>query len=118
VETAATAELRSEQPLGKAIVAFARRQGHNIIEPATFSYTPGRGISTDTGDATILVGNQGWMADNEIDISAASPQTNEAGTEIFVARGGRLLGSLIVADTTEAKRRSTHCTARESERFC
>ena len=104
METAATAELRSEQPLGKAIVAFARRQGHNIIEPATFSYTPGRGISTDTGDATILVGNQGWMADNEIDISAASPQTNEAGTEIFVARGGRLLGSLIVADTTEAKR--------------
>jgi len=104
VETAATAELRSEQPLGKAIVAFARRQGHNILEPATFSYTPGRGISTDTGDATILVGNQGWMADNEIDISAASPQTNEAGTEIFVARGGRLLGSLIVADTTEAKR--------------
>jgi Cd2+/Zn2+-exporting ATPase/Cu+-exporting ATPase len=106
VDAGATAELRSEHPLGKAIVAFAQKGGHNITEPVTFSYTPGRGISTDTGDGTILVGNQAWMADNRIDISAASLQTNEAGTDIFIARGGRLLGSLIVADTVrpEAKR--------------
>jgi Cd2+/Zn2+-exporting ATPase/Cu+-exporting ATPase len=106
VEAAATAELRSEHPLGKAIVTFARAQERNIVEPATFSYTPGRGISTNTADAaTILVGNQAWMLDNGINLPVASSQTNEAGSEIFVARAGRLLGSIIVADTVrpEAK---------------
>jgi Cd2+/Zn2+-exporting ATPase/Cu+-exporting ATPase len=32
VDAAATAELRSEHPLGKAIAAFARRQGRNVID--------------------------------------------------------------------------------------
>jgi len=46
------------------------------------------------------------MVDNAIDIPAISRPANVAGTEIFVARGGRLLGSIIVADTVrpEAKR--------------
>jgi Cd2+/Zn2+-exporting ATPase/Cu+-exporting ATPase len=106
LEAAATAELRSEHPLGKAIVAFARRQGRNVVEPTTFSYTPGRGISARVAERTILVGNQAWMVENGIDISAAAPQAYEAGSEIFVARDGRLLGSIIVADTVrpEAKR--------------
>jgi Cd2+/Zn2+-exporting ATPase/Cu+-exporting ATPase len=106
LEAASTAELRSEHPLGKAIVAFARKQGRNVIEPTTFSYTPGRGISAGAAERTILVGNQAWMVENGIDISAAAPQAYEVGSEIFVARDGRLLGSIIVADTVrpEAKR--------------
>ena len=106
LDAAATAELRSEHPLGKAIVAYARKQGRDIVEPTSFAYTPGRGIATKLADATILVGNQAWMADNGIDIPVTSHQTTEAGSEIFVARGGSLLGSIIVADTVrpEAKR--------------
>ena len=106
LDAAATAELRSEHPLGKAIIAFARGQGRNIIEPTTFSYTPGRGISTNVGDATVLVGNQAWMTDNGIKARPASPQTNDTGSEVFVARDGHLLGTIIVADTVrpEAKR--------------
>jgi P-type E1-E2 ATPase len=63
LDAAATAELRSEHPLGKAIVAYARSQGRNVIEPTSFAYTPGRGITTKVADATILVGNQAWMAE-------------------------------------------------------
>src|SRR5882757_985167 len=33
LDAAATAELRSEHPLGKAIVAYARSQGRNVAEP-------------------------------------------------------------------------------------
>jgi heavy metal translocating P-type ATPase len=106
LDAAVTAELRSEHPLGKAIVAFARGRGRNIIEPTTFSYTPGRGISTNVGDATILVGNQAWMIANGVKARPASPQTNDTGSEVFVARDGHLLGAIIVADTVrpEAKR--------------
>jgi len=107
LDAAATAELRSEHPLGKAIVAHARKQGRDAIEPLSFAYTPGRGITAKTADATILVGSQAWMADNGISVPAAtSGHFGLAGSEVFVARDGRLLGSIAVADTVrpEAKR--------------
>src|ERR1700731_663950 len=45
LDAAASAELRSEHPLGKAIVAYVRGLGHPILEPERFDYTPGRGIT-------------------------------------------------------------------------
>jgi P-type E1-E2 ATPase len=63
-------------------------------------------ITTKVATSTILVGNQAWMADNRIDTSIALGQSTEAGSEVLVARDGRLLGSIAVADTvrSEAKR--------------
>lgn len=106
LDAAATAELRSEHPLGKAIVAHARKQGRDVTEPSSFAYTPGRGIATKLTEATILVGNQAWMADNGIVVQQGSDQNSLAGSEVYVARDGRLLGSIAVADTVrpEAKR--------------
>jgi Cd2+/Zn2+-exporting ATPase/Cu+-exporting ATPase len=106
LDAAATAELRSEHPLGKAIVAYARQQRLHIAEPASFAYSPGRGISTKAADGTILVGNQAWMADNGVDVSAELRLGTEAGSDVFVARDGRLLGSIAVADSIrpESKR--------------
>jgi Cd2+/Zn2+-exporting ATPase/Cu+-exporting ATPase len=105
LQIAAAAELRSEHLLGKAIVAHARAKGLNIAEPANFAYTPGRGIATTIADAAILVGNATWMADNGISLPTVSHDAG-AGSQIFVARKGRLLGSIVVADTirAEAKR--------------
>src|SRR6202045_387219 len=55
IEAAASAEVRSEHPLGQAIVTYARAQGRTILEPERFDYTPGRGITAVVGGATILV---------------------------------------------------------------
>ena len=106
LDAAAAAELRSEHPLGKAIVGFARKQGRPIVEPSSFAYTPGRGIVTQVGGTTVRVGNQAWMADNGISGPALSPYSADTGSEIFVAREQHLLGSISVADTIrpEAKR--------------
>jgi P-type Cu+ transporter len=106
LDAAFTAELRSEHPLGKAIVAYARSKGRDLIEPTSFAYTPGRGITTKAANATILVGNPAWMAENAISVPAASGQNVATGSEVFIARDGRLLGSIVVADTIrpEAKR--------------
>ncbi|MFI4865517.1 MAG: heavy metal translocating P-type ATPase [Steroidobacterales bacterium] len=106
LDAAAAAELRSEHPLGKAIVRFARKQGRPIVEPTSFAYTPGRGIVTQVGGTTIRVGNQAWMADNGISVTALSAHSADTGSEIFVAREQHLLGSITVADTVrpEAKR--------------
>ncbi len=106
LDAAATAEVRSEHPLGKTIVAYARKQGRNVIEPSSFAYTPGRGITAKSADAIILVGNQAWMAENGVGVPDASGQDVSSGPDVLVARDGRLLGAIAVADTVrpEAKR--------------
>jgi Cd2+/Zn2+-exporting ATPase/Cu+-exporting ATPase len=106
LEAAASAEVRSEHPLGQAIVTYARAQGRTILEPERFDYTPGRGITAVVGGATILVGNRVLMTDRNVAVPANRPAGVEAASEIFVARDGRLLGAIAVADTVrpEAKR--------------
>ncbi len=99
VAAAAAAELRSEHPLGKAIVAYARKTGCKVVEPAAFTYTPGRGITAKLDRQIIVVGSQVWMADNGIAAPTTCGQEAEAGAEVLVARDGILLGSIIVADT-------------------
>ena len=56
LDTAASAELRSEHPLGKTIVAYARALGRALREPERFGYTPGRGIDA-VGGELVLIGN-------------------------------------------------------------
>jgi heavy metal translocating P-type ATPase len=106
--TAAAAELRSEHPLGKAIVAHARRRKYELSEPTSFAYTPGRGILANVAGHDVLVGNQLWLSDNGIDVQASGPEA-EAGAQVFVGQDGSLLGSIIVADTIrpEAQRAIT-----------
>lgn len=98
LDAAASAELRSEHPLGKAIVTYARSRERKIVEPTSFAYTPGRGIATRIAESTVLVGNRAWMAGNGIGVPAGGQEV-AAGSEVFAARDGRLLGSIAVADT-------------------
>ncbi len=105
LDAAATAEVRSEHPLGKALLAYARHQGRTVVEPASFSYTPGRGIKAGAVEGTILVGNRAWMDENGVALPPSFEGGSGAGTEIFVAREGLLLGRIVMGDTVrpEAK---------------
>jgi heavy metal translocating P-type ATPase len=106
LDAAAAAELRSEHPLGKAIVAHAQSKGRSVTEPEHFAYTPGRGIIAQIGGSTVLVGNMLWMKEKRIAVPASLSHGVEAASEIYVARNGVLLGAIAVADTVrpEAKR--------------
>lgn len=106
LDAAAAAELRSEHPLGRAMVAHAQAQGRAVAEPERFAYTPGRGISALVGGATVLVGNKAWMHDNGVAVPPVLDHGVEAASEVLVARNGQLLGAVAVADIVrpEAKR--------------
>jgi heavy metal translocating P-type ATPase len=107
LDAAASAELRSEHPLGQAIVAHARARGRPAIEPDHFAYTPGRGIAAEIAGTTVLVGNQAWMADRGIVTECGAGSGGApAASEILVARDGHLLGGIAVADSVrpEAQR--------------
>jgi Cu+-exporting ATPase len=105
IEVAASAELRSEHPLGKAIVARAVARQRFIQEPDRFDYTPGLGITASVGGATVLVGNRALMSKSGVEVQKDPASNSNAASEVFVARNGRLLGAIVVADTirTEAR---------------
>ena len=105
LDAAASAELRSEHPLGRAIVAYARAQGRSIREPERFDYTPGRGISALVDGTTILVGNRALLIERGVAVPRSFASQEEAASEILVARDDRLLGAIVVADSVrpEAK---------------
>ena len=105
LDAAAAAELRSEHPLGRAIVAFARSRGRSLVEPKHFAYTPGRGITATFAGTTILVGNRVLLFEQGVELPAA-PGGVDVGTEIYVARDGKALGGISIADRVrpEAKR--------------
>ncbi len=92
---AASAELRSEHPLGKTIVAAAAACGARAEEPQRFAYTPGRGIAAQCAGARIVVGNRAWLDENGIAGAGGEPA---AGAEILVARDGRYLGAILISD--------------------
>jgi len=65
------------------------------------------------GGAAILVGNRALMMDRAVAVPATLAVGLEAASEIFVARDGRLLGAITVADTVRPEaRRAVEALAR------
>lgn len=102
---AASAELRSEHPLGRAIISHAKSQEITPVEPTQFGYTPGRGIEALVDGAATLVGNQALLRDHGIELSKAMLANRPDVSELFVARDGRLLGAVSIADRVRPEAR-------------
>src|SRR5438552_711513 len=99
LDTAASAVLRSEHPLGKTIVAHARALGRTPTEPERFGYTPGRGINAVLSGELVLVGNQALLRDYGISVPDDLRERQPETSAVFVARCGQLLGAIVIADT-------------------
>ena len=102
---AAGAELRSEHPLGRAVVrGFRADLARPIPEPEDFQMLPGRGVSARLGGRTVLAGSPALLAEQDIALSpearaAAQVYLDEGCTVIYVASGGVLSGFLALSDT-------------------
>lgn len=106
LDVAASAELRSEHPLGRSIVTYARASGRTITEPENFNYTPGRGIVATVGGDRVLVGNLSLMRDHGIAVSEGMLDHHPEASEIYVSKGQRLLGAIAVADRVRPEARN------------
>jgi Cd2+/Zn2+-exporting ATPase/Cu+-exporting ATPase len=110
LDVAAAAELRSEHPLGKTIVAYARALERAPREPERFGYAPGRGIDAIVDGAQVLVGNVALMRDHGIALPADLLADHPGASEVLVARAGILLGAIVIADSVRPEARQAITT--------
>ena len=96
VALAAGAELFSEHPLGRAIVAEAARRGLTPAEPESFDYVPGRGLQAQVGGHLVRVGAAGHVP--------GSPEADDGGTAtvVHVARDEEYAGAIRLADAVRS----------------
>jgi heavy metal translocating P-type ATPase len=104
LESAAIAERNSEHPFATAIVMKASRVGVPVGVPERFVYAPGKGVVAALRGEEIIVGSGGFLSEHRVAL-ASRPLDNDNAAEILVARSGRLLGTLEIADVVrpEAK---------------
>jgi len=96
IEAAVTAESRSEHPVAKAILKKASDLGIVSEEPERFDYAPGKGVVAARRGMDIIVGNRLFLEEHRIALPVGA--TSQTDSEIFVAREGQFLGTLVVAD--------------------
>ncbi|MCB2292782.1 cation-translocating P-type ATPase [Clostridium algoriphilum] len=100
-----SAELRSEHPLGKAIVSHFRNISNiTLKEPQQFTMIAGRGVKAMISGDIIFAGNTPLLTENFVTISQsmiddASKYINDGCTIIYVAINGSEAGFLALSDT-------------------
>jgi heavy metal translocating P-type ATPase len=95
----ASAELRSEHPLGKTLVRHARTQGITPIEPERFRYAPGLGVTATVDGEHILVGNEALLRTHGVVLPDHPHAEQPDAANIWFARAGRWMGTAVVADS-------------------
>lgn len=102
---AASAEARSEHPLGKAIVRCCREElGRELPEADQFQMLPGLGVSAMVSGQHLLVGNPELLAQSHVSlppacIEAARSWLDSGSTVIYLALDGQAAGFLALSDT-------------------
>jgi heavy metal translocating P-type ATPase len=96
LRTAATAESRSEHPVAKAILKKAIERGIAFESSGRFESTPGKGVSAICEGEEVLVGSANFLAERGVLLSHRDGQSTDS--EVLVARRGKFLGMLAVAD--------------------
>ncbi len=98
---AASAESRSEHPLGKAVVSRAAEEGIGLSAPDDFTMVPGRGVCAVVGGRKVLCGNAEFMDENSVEIEESTGiggLRNAGKAVILVAIGGRFAGAMGLSD--------------------
>jgi heavy metal translocating P-type ATPase len=113
LELAASAELQSEHPLGKAIVSgYRQRTGHTPKDADTFDLLPGQGIIAVVEGKTILAGNDALFSNQKVPIlnnlKVAALKTKADGcTIIYLAAEGKAIGFIALSDTLRQDAKAT-----------
>lgn len=99
----ASAEAKSEHPLGKAVVAFADKQGIELKESTAFQMQSGKGICAEVSGMKLYCGNEKFIRQNGITIAASVTDELEklrmqGKVSIIIADANSCIGLLAFSD--------------------
>ncbi|MBQ7383787.1 MAG: cation-translocating P-type ATPase [Clostridia bacterium] len=100
---AASAEAKSEHPLGRAIVTFARERETEILESESFKMNVGRGVCAEIDRESVICGSESYLAEMGVELRDDSKKTllalrEQGKASVLVARGGVCIGVLALSD--------------------
>jgi len=102
LRTAAMAEGYSDHPIAVSVRRNAQEKGviPTLLETQAYKETAGRGVSVNTPEGEILVGNRKMMTESLV---ADVPDPVTAGTLLFVAINNQFAGYFEIADETKSE---------------
>lgn len=108
---AASAEAKSEHPLGKAIVAHARAKGLSLQESSRFSMAAGRGVYAEVAGRRLLCGSERFLEANgatvgETACTALEKLRSQGKASILVAQEEKCVGVIALSDVIRPEARS------------
>ncbi|MDE5558186.1 MAG: HAD-IC family P-type ATPase, partial [Ruminococcus sp.] len=99
----ASAESKSEHPLGKAITQYAKDKNINLSDCVNFRMTAGKGIYAEIDGHKIFCGNERYLNENGVDFSTKKSEIiaqfrNEGKASVLVAENGTVIGIIALSD--------------------
>lgn len=115
----ASAELRSEHPLGRAVVRCARAEGIALREPSMFEMKPGLGVVAEIDGEHVAVGNAALMSESGLSVAlweceSLASHRGAGDTIAYIAVDGKAAGAVALSDTVRRESRRTVRQVRES----
>ncbi|MEE4310322.1 MAG: heavy metal translocating P-type ATPase [candidate division KSB1 bacterium] len=105
ISLAAAVEKRSEHPLSEAVMSAAGARNLKIERVEGFRAVAGKGARAFVGGKEVLVGNQAFMRENNIDLDPArdisASIASDGKTPLHIAVKGRLSGMIAVSDSVK-----------------
>jgi Cu2+-exporting ATPase len=99
-----TIESASDHPLAQAVMRYLPPQQGTLLDYDNFQNTPGKGTKMKIGDCYYVVGNEKWMYENLVTITAEVNEhiqlgLDEAKTVVYFARESEVLAVISIGDT-------------------
>lgn len=112
ISLAACAEAKSEHPLGKAIVAYAKEEGVAFADSDSFRMAMGKGVYAETGEQKIFCGNENFLEENGVAVDGGDRAELErlraqGKATVLVAVPDRCLGVIALSDVIRPKAKET-----------
>jgi Cd2+/Zn2+-exporting ATPase len=98
VRYAAAVEARSEHPVARAVVEYARHTAVDIPAAVAFTSLPGRGAEAQVIGRAVIVGNAALLESRGIAVPPSPDDAGVASARVYVAADGVLLGAIVLTD--------------------
>lgn len=104
LQLAASAEAKSEHPIGKAIVSHAIHQDLEILDTTSFTMSVGRGVIAIINGVTLYCGHERFLEEHNIIVDERVQQNvntyrSEGKVSIIIADKDHIIGIITLSDT-------------------